>query len=295
MGMTLEEAIAKGRGTERPFRCPKHDDHMASATVNVVKGVWFCHACHAKGKTTGKAAPKIDDLLAMMEPEKAAREYPESYLDLFVWVGEKYWDSRLPPWVTYQLGMGQDPLTGDATFPVHTPAGRLAGVGRRHVDPESKQKRYLYPRNWSAAQSLFGFGGQWRRYEVITLVEGAADSASTWETGCPAFGTFGSGLHMPQIDLVARLQPQLVLLGFDMDDAGEEATTRAFAQIGRMATLKRVYWPEKDPGECTLRQRKEALLRTVTRAGYGDGVVTAWDRQVARSKATYARFVEDAA
>lgn len=39
---TLEDAIIKGHGTERSFRCPVHDDSHASASVNVNKGVWYC-------------------------------------------------------------------------------------------------------------------------------------------------------------------------------------------------------------------------------------------------------------
>ena len=294
LGMTLEEAISQGQGIERPFRCPSHDDRQASASVNVLKGVWFCHACQAKGKTTGKAAPKIDDLLALMEPEKAARPYPEAYLEMFLWAGPKYWDTRLPPWLTYALQMGEDPITGDATFPVHTPSGTLAGIGRRHVDAE-KGKRYLYPPHWSAAQSLFGMGGKWRHVDVITLVEGAADTAATMETGCQAFGVYGSGLHLPQIQLLARVQPRLILLGFDMDEAGEKAVSRAFSQLGRMAELKRVYWPENDPNECTVEQRSRALLKAVSHAEYGGGVLPLWEANVARMQHQHQRFLEDQA
>ena len=34
---------------EHPFRCPVHDDRVASASVNRRKGVWNCHACGAGG------------------------------------------------------------------------------------------------------------------------------------------------------------------------------------------------------------------------------------------------------
>lgn len=294
-GMTLEEAIERGRGTERPFRCPSHDDTMASASVNVLKGVWFCHACHARGKVSGKAAPKISDLLAMMEPEKAVRKIAPSYLELFNWVGEKYWDTRLAPWVTWQLEMGQDPITGDATFPVHTPSGVLAGVGRRHVDPESKQKRFLYPPNWSAATSIFGLSGRWARFPVIMLVEGAADSAAGWETGCPSFGVYGSGLHLPQVELVNRLGPKLILFGFDMDDAGEEAVTRGFKQLAGMAELKRVRWPEKDANATPTRRRRVAIERTVRSSQYGDGVLPLWDAHVDQKQREYAQHLEEVA
>lgn len=35
--------------TESPIRCPAHDDAHASASANISKGVWFCHACGAGG------------------------------------------------------------------------------------------------------------------------------------------------------------------------------------------------------------------------------------------------------
>jgi DNA primase len=34
---------------ERAFKCPVHGDKVASASVNRGKGVWFCHACGARG------------------------------------------------------------------------------------------------------------------------------------------------------------------------------------------------------------------------------------------------------
>ena len=297
IGMTLDEAVAKGKGTERPFKCPSHDDNTASATVNVLKGVWFCHACHAKGKVTGKAAPKLEDLMAMMEPERAVRPIAPTYLELFNWIGPKYWDTRLAPWVTWQLQMGEDPITGDATFPVHTASGVLAGVGRRHVDPESKAKRFLYPPNWSASTSLFGLGGRWAQFPVIALLEGAADAAAVWETGCPGFAVYGSGLHLPQVELVARLGAKLILLGFDKDERGEEAVSRAFKQLGRMAEVRRVHWPDryKDANETPLTRRRDVLERAVAKADYGGRVLPLWDSHVSQTQQKYQRYLQEAA
>ena len=54
---TLEEAIALGQGIERPFQCEVHDDTNASASVNVLKGVWYCHACGASGAVGPRSLP----------------------------------------------------------------------------------------------------------------------------------------------------------------------------------------------------------------------------------------------
>ncbi|HEY5787686.1 MAG TPA: toprim domain-containing protein [Microlunatus sp.] len=293
LGQTLEEVLVSGQGIERPFRCSQHDDRLASASVNVLKQVWYCHACGAKGKVDDKRAPSVEALLALMNPEKAARHYPDAYLELFNWPGKKYWDSRLAPWVTHLLDMGQDPLTGDATFPVYTPAGVLAGVGRRHVT-EDKSTRYLYPRDWSAASSLFG-ARDYPNHPVICLVEGAADAASVWEVGAPAFGVYGSGLHVPQVALTSRFNARVILLGFDMDNAGELAVSRAFVQLKGMAEIKRVRWPKNDPADCTPGQRWAALRRAVALTDYGEQVLPLWRQRVAWGMDRHKRFVEESA
>lgn len=293
-GMTLEEALTSGRGTERPFRCHVHEDTMASASVNVLKGVWFCHACHASGGVDKKRVPKVEELQAMLEPEVACRVYPDAWLELFTQPGPKYWDDRFEPWVTHMLGMGEDPFTGDATFPVHTPAGQLAGVGRRHIT-EDKKSRYLYPRRWSASVTLGGTSGHFPSLPVVCAVEGMADAASVWETGCPAVCVYGSGFHQPQVELMVRYKPKLILLGFDMDEAGERAVSNAFSQLHRIAPLKRVYWPKKDPADTPRRSRREALLKAVGAAQYGVNVIPHWDQLIADKRREYEQHLEDVA
>lgn len=298
--MTLEEALDHGRGEERPFRCHMHDDTTASASVNVLKRVWFCHACHAKGVVDSKRAPKVEELLAMLEPEKTARVYPEAWLEEFTdWSTRIYWDDRLPRWVTWNLGMGHDPVLDEPTFPVHTAGGSLAGVGRRKTYPEGESgPRYVYPQHWSASVSLGGSRG--RRpvgYPVLTLVEGFADAAGVIQTGCPALCTYGAGLHKPQIELIAQHAPKLILLGFDMDDAGEAAVSRAFKQIGRMAELKRVYWKEKDPTDTPIDARRRALAKAVGASDYGSSTTTLqkWSDRVEDMTGRYAEHLQETA
>jgi hypothetical protein len=289
-GMTLTEALASGQGIERPFRCEAHNDTHASASVNVVKMVWYCYACHESGGVDKKKkAPEIDALLELMiSPDRIGRIYPEAYLRLYDNPG--YWLGRFPAWLCSEMGLGEDPFTGDGIFPVHTGEGRLAGVGRRHLFAEEvgeakikvEGTRYLYPKAWSASQTLFGTRGRWTTHPVIIMVEGAADATAIWEVGAPGFAVYGSGVHLPQVDLVYRMAPKLILLGFDMDEAGEKAVSRAFGDLSRIAPVARVRWPRarKDPAATPYATRKEILHRAVADAGYGDVVPqwTAWRR-----------------
>ena len=288
---TLDEAVASGQGVERPFRCTSHEDSQASASVNVVKMVWYCHACHASGTVDGKKAPKIEELRAMLEPESACRVYPEAYKELFT-DSATYWESRFAPWVCHGMGLGSDPFTGDATFPVHTPGGLLAGMGRRHLT-EDKGARYLYPKRWSASMTLFGTAGRYPPAPVLCLVEGAADATALWEVGCPGLAVYGSGVHLPQRDLLTRYNPRLILLGFDMDEAGERAVTSAFKALAKIAPMARVRWPAKDPGDCSPAQREAALLGAVGRSSYGGNVISSWARNIETMKFAYRRYVEE--
>lgn len=298
-GQTMAEAIAKGQGIERPFRCEAHNDTQASASVNVLKGVWFCHACFANGKVGDKKAPSPEDLIAMMEPEKAATVYPNAYLEVFdiTTRPDAYWHTRLAPDVIWALGMGQDPFTGEATFPVYTPQGLFAGVGRRkEVEEDGKvRKYYKYPRGWSAAMQVGGTMGRITPAPVLCIVEGYADAAAVVETGCLSVSQWGSQLHAPQVEMIRKLNPALILLGQDMDEAGERGVSMAFKQLYKVAPLKRVYWPRNDPGEVKdVDSRTDALLKAVSASGYVDDVLPHWDRVTADRRHRWEEAMEEA-
>ena len=292
VGDTLQEALAHGQGTERPFRCHVHEDTSPSASVNVLKGLWVCYACGASGSVDDKVAPKPEDLEAMLQPERRARVYPLAYNDLFVQPGPIYWHTRLSPWVVHQLGMGEDPVNGFATFPVHLEDGRFAGVGRRDPDPGAEQ-RFLYPSGWSASRSVFGAWGRYHPWEVLTLVEGASDAAAVQETGCPGLAVYGSGVKKPQIEQIARFSPKLIMLGFDMDTAGEKAVTAAFSQLSRISSLIRVRWPEKDANAVPLGLRRDVLFRTVSASGYRGDVARMWNKRVVDGKVDHESYLEE--
>ena len=88
----------------------------------------------------------------------------------------------------------------------------------------------------------------------------------------PALGVYGSGVHRPQYELIARCNPKLVLWGFDMDKAGNSAYLRAKADTASIYKSARIDWPAGDPAACTIEQRVEAVTDAVRAGGYrGDG------------------------
>lgn len=263
MTMTMREAYEKGQGTERPFRCEVHDDHQASASLNVLKGVWVCYACGAKG-TYGdkKKSPSYEDLEAMLEPEISCRVYSSTYLEMFDnELGN--WPTRFTGWARRKFRLGCDPLTGDATFPVRTPGGLLAGVGRRK-GVVWNGPRYVYPRRWSASRAMFA--ATMLRDGVYVLTEGAGDSVAVAEAGANALACYGAGVHVPQLELIARFAPKLIVLGFDADQAGSWAADRAEADLRDLAEVVRADWSSagaKDPAELDIPTRRHVLAQAV--------------------------------
>lgn len=286
--ITIAEALATGRGVERPIRCPKHNDAHASASLNVLKRVWVCYACGESGKVDSKAIPKAEDLLAMMKPEEAARGYSMRWLSLFTNVdpAENYWCWRFPQWVCHQLHLGVDPVTGDPVFPVYTPQGRLAGITRR----TNTEQKYDYPYNWSASRNLAGYAHAHTMSlptDVVFLVEGQADQAALLEAGATAFGCYGSGLHHPQIELLNRVNPKLVVYAFDADPAGRKAAERSVKITREKFNTAVLDWNivgANDPADTTVAMRLEAMVDTVRTSGYphANHVINSWQTQAQR-------------
>lgn len=270
MSLTLEEALQQGQGVERPFRCTEHDDHTASASVNVLKGLWYCYACNASGSVDAKKAPKAIDLIAMLDPERAARYYPPGWLRMFevMPTDASYWATRLEPWVVELFSMGEDPFTGQPTFPVYTPEGKLAGVGRRALDGE-EGPRYRYPWSWAASRALAGYG-VYRSFncDVLVLTEGFADMAAVRQCGAFSLGCFGAGLHLPQLELIYRINPKVIITGFDMDDAGVRATAAAREMFANRYQVATVRWPGKDPNDGDPPVIGESIIKAVARTTY---------------------------
>ena len=265
--VTLEEALSHGRGVERPFTCPEHDDNHSSASVNVVKGLWVCYACQANGKVEGWA-PTADDLQRMLDrKDERVRTYPESWLDLFD--GEHvspYWATRYGKKVAAAFRCGTDPWTGMPTYPLRDAVGRVIGVVRRNdIDPE--QPKYLYPPNVHTSRTLFGIERVQLRQRVarLVLVEGASDVLAIHEIAPKelVLGCYGAGLHAPQVQLIHQINPSLVVSGFDDDDAGRAATERAMAQLDGLdvVDLRWGAYGGTDAGSCEPESRKQALAR----------------------------------
>lgn len=242
--ITIEEALASGRGTWRSFTCPKHDDSSPSARVNVETGKWVCMSCGSKGHSENyKPDPDmlIDSALRDLDSIEARKYYAESWLDQFDSGGPgEYWLSRFSAQTCRKHRFGYDWVQERSVYPFRDDDGQILGVVTRG-HPGEKPK-YRYPWGVDASAHLFGYHRQRERVaSVMVLCEGAPDTAAVTDVedlleslsgeSWLGVGCYGKVLHARQRLLVHRLDPALVVVAFNGDDAGRKGQWMALQQL----------------------------------------------------------------
>ena len=97
--------------------------------------------------------------------------------------------------------------------------------------------------------------------DVILLVEGMTDVAAVYETGHPvALGCYKAGLSDAQAKLIYKYAPRRVLIGYDMDDAGDQAYAKALAKLSYHYPVQRLWWSDyKDLAAIPVKDRAVML------------------------------------
>lgn len=133
-----------------------------------------------------------------------------------------------------QTGRVYDRLRGRIVFPIHLPAGDVAGFGARRadwVDPDAP--KYLNsPESpvYDKSSILYGLAqnrDEIRRARQALLVEGYLDVIALWQAGVPrAVAACGTALTPKHAQALTRVADEVVTL-YDGDRAGHEATRKA--------------------------------------------------------------------
>ena len=147
--------------------CPFHDDHSASFAMNILTGVYFCHACQAKGNLQmflkGVGVPRTTVDLQYKELIEQARRYappgpnptnpgvysgdtlPEGLLGFFDGYNFPALEQAGFHTETLQhFDIGYDKWHGRVTYPVRDLAGKLVGISGRTVFDGVRPKYKIY-------------------------------------------------------------------------------------------------------------------------------------------------------
>lgn len=241
--MTVQER----NGLEYSVLCPFHDERRASMRINVDKGVFFCHGCHAKGGMVALAKGlgvryrynrseagmyrlrnKLDLLRKGKDPEMDL-VLDESFLKRYA-IGTRYWTDPMPkgrglnPETVEAFDLGYDPMNDAAIIPVRNMWGELLGVTRRSLTGDKHVPKYRDPKGFKKRNHLFGswFVAQAESHTVV-LTEGPLDCIKVWQAGHPAVAVYGSYLTEHQIGMLRRLGIVTCVMMFDNDEAGIKA------------------------------------------------------------------------
>lgn len=158
-------------------------------------------------------------------------------------------------------------------FPVLTGTGRVAGFGARALAPEDSPKYLNSPETavFRKGNLLFGFSlarKPIRERKQVLVTEGYLDAMRLHRIGLHhAVSTCGTALTGEQARLLARLEPETVLL-YDGDDAGIRAADRALDPLLEAGLSVRVCTlpPGEDP-DSFVRAKGASALRTLLDEG----------------------------
>lgn len=223
-------------GEECDCRCIFHEDSNPSMRVNLESGLFYCHACHAKGNINGLTRQlglstidtghyrlqEVYDILRKLEAPTKVRYLPESSLARYQ-VPTAYWeqDRQLSMNIIDQFSLGADPMGEYVTIPMRTVGGDLLGVIKRFLAPDA-DIRYKYPRGMKKSHHLFGAWrvAKARNAKTVVLTEGSIDAMKVWQAGWPGLAILGSEVSVEQIKVLQALDVRRVILFFDNDKAG---------------------------------------------------------------------------
>jgi DNA primase len=93
-------------------------------------------------------------------------------------------------------------------------------------------KKVLYPKGFSASECLFGYDEVKKGSPSMIITEGPREVMKLWQEGFRnSVAVLGSSLSDGQVRLISELFPKEIVLMFDGDVAGYEATNKAAKRL----------------------------------------------------------------
>jgi 5S rRNA maturation endonuclease (ribonuclease M5) len=261
---SLEDALINGRGTERSFLCHVHGDTNPSASVNAVTGLWYCYACHAKGKVDLNDIDldpyairrRISSIIERIETGEVI--YPENWLNIFDATGPgDYWLSRFSEQICREHRLGTTPDGLYATIPLRDNDGTVKGVIKRSLT--GQLPKYHYPYQAKLSQRLYNYHRADK--DMVVLTEGATD-AIAFDEVAPGYSMaiYGSSLSRAQVRLILRYAPRLIVVATDQDTSGRIAYQQIRGALGQFYPVIRLTWDtHKDLASIPLEERREMI------------------------------------
>jgi len=240
------------------IHCPFHDDHSASCSINVAKGVWVCFAGCGQGslksfvwKLSGRPWAEISEELETQTWEldvsfsntTRPEEMPPTPVEQpgpLTEIPDNHW--------IYKRGFTKETLMKwgckcnkyfDLLIPIETRESEILGwIARR----QQATPKYLFSRGLAKSKSLFGIN-HLSSVETLFVVEGALDAMWLDQHNYPSVAVLGASVSKAQIDLISTLHPTEVVLSLDSDEAGQRGIAKATIDMNNRFLLSYLELP----------------------------------------------------
>ncbi len=222
--------------------------HKENLSINIFTGVGHCWTgdCEYKGDFdkfskdlslrsadfTPSEAPVRDKTLTE-EDTLAILGSVNNVAEIIEFAAKRRLDSKY----LIKIGVGYDAKARALVIPFRDQSGAL--IGAKYRGDNGTQ--------WIKGEEplLYVLDPSDLKKDKIVIVEGEIDAITLRQFGIPTVGTLGAG-KTKGLHLLNGIRQ--VLLGYDMDSAGNTGVEKAVAEIGRYR-CKRVHWTSKDPND----------------------------------------------
>lgn len=279
VAMGIQGAIS---GNEFRARCPLHDDHNPSFSVNIETGLWMCHSRCGGGDflqlvekkllcsyqeardwvATNGRRTSVDQLSRQLAEE--LNQFKENIIVKIEEGWRSYYMAQtarmMPTWflmrgftwdTILRWGIRYDPIRDAIVLPVRW-EGELLGIITRPLIGEPK-----YQNSEGLPKAKIFFGEITSNRKEIIICEGVLDALWLWQLGYNAVSVFGADISQEQVNILQEHRFGEVVLAMDNDTVGIKATREVALKLTKggwlLPQIKFIQFPEgkKDPQDCS--------------------------------------------
>lgn len=227
-------------------RCPLHDDRNPSLSLNILKGVWYCHSGCGSGRLTDFVRKYYDTPLMQLSGQTdnfdallldTVLAEPLSYEELLPIVQMPFKIGEYPSWIferdftveslqKWECGISAE---RSLVIPIKDIDKRLVGWVCRRIDGRSP--KYVYSAGLETSKIVFGLYNIKRDPPFLCVTEGPLDTIWLDQCGFSSVALLGCNLSVVQQALIDRCMTGEVVLCLDSDIAGQAATEKLFSRL----------------------------------------------------------------
>lgn len=283
------------KGNDVWIKCPFHgggQERTPSCRINLTKGkypvgFWYCYGCgkHGSWNDLAQAIPGLtlmnsqeikdqDLVMTKLSPAQIASLYGNEINEQVDFNMMVDWDKNTP-WrgisgdLLYKLGskLSCNKRTKDLQLflPCYQNNELRGGINCR-LQKVQGLVSYMNTAGPWVKKTLFPYDYVkkiYRKTNVIALVEGPRDALNLIDNGFPALAILGSqNWSSMKENLVRVLDPKILVLAFDADEAGEhayETVRESFKDLTNICKLQ--FKDGQDPGDLTRTEIRKYLRK----------------------------------